>query len=89
MSASNPNNDNAKPFCPRALPWQAPALQPRAVKIGWISSSNFGGTGDGAVIEETAGTGSMTDKSSAKHRDLDPASNTTATHNRVQTMNDV
>ena len=39
--ASNPRSDRAKPFCPRALPWHGPELQPRAVRMGWISNSNF------------------------------------------------
>ena len=88
MSESKPSNDNANPFCPRALPWHAPALQPRAVKIGWMSSSNFGVKKDGATMEESVAAGSTIDASSAKHRKVNPVNITTATHIRVQTMND-
>ena len=41
-SGSNPRSESWKPFCPRALPWQAPALQPARVRIGTTSRSNVG-----------------------------------------------
>ena len=35
-SGSKPSSDRRKPFCPLALPWQPPQLQPSLVKIGTI-----------------------------------------------------
>ena len=53
-SGSKPSSDSWKPFCPRALPWHAPALQPARVRIGWTSRSNVTGRGVFAFLTVTA-----------------------------------
>ena len=45
-----------KPFCPDALPWQPPALQPALVKIGttWFEKLTGGTTAMSVTVTGTA-----------------------------------
>ena len=58
-SASKPSSDSLKPFCPLALPWQPPALQPSLVKIGADLIAEADRLLHPEVLDHHAGDGSL------------------------------